>query len=406
LSAGGLGGFNTLKISNGTSVTTIAGALNVSTSVGDSFRFTNGLIGNGGVWAPTTGESNLMIMWAQSGPSTTFQPTSGTAIVNTLKFTPTISQSGTANGITRGIYMVPTLELPDSPSVATCVVTAAGTSGSIIVPQVTISGVTTSIGGSGYVVLGGDTAINVATGIVASINASTSGYTATNIGGTSATMTITAPAGTGTLAGDSGYLASFSITGSSTVSVTSQFRGGQNLGTAVNWRTIEDASTTGYSYYQSSASAKNYLNGTTTIGTTSGAAGAKLTVSGGVATNHLIGSGSSPSISIFGSTPVQVSSVSISGDDIGGIITMTTSSNTMGAHTGLVQVTFAASFASAPKCIILSPAEVNSAIAFASGAMPYIDSTGAIASSSFQIYQGQNTLAQSTTYKYYYFIKQ
>lgn len=39
----------------------------------------------------------------------TFNPTSGTAVFNTINATPTINQTGGANGITRGLYINPTL---------------------------------------------------------------------------------------------------------------------------------------------------------------------------------------------------------------------------------------------------------------------------------------------------------
>ena len=39
----------------------------------------------------------------------TFAPTSGTAILNVINVSPTINQTGGANGITRGLYINPTL---------------------------------------------------------------------------------------------------------------------------------------------------------------------------------------------------------------------------------------------------------------------------------------------------------
>ncbi len=39
----------------------------------------------------------------------TFAPTSGTAVLNVMNASPTINQTGGANGITRGLYINPTL---------------------------------------------------------------------------------------------------------------------------------------------------------------------------------------------------------------------------------------------------------------------------------------------------------
>lgn len=59
---------------------------------------------------PTTGTKIfLSVGAAQTGALTTFSPTSGSANYIILNLTSTINQTGGANGITRGIYIAPTL---------------------------------------------------------------------------------------------------------------------------------------------------------------------------------------------------------------------------------------------------------------------------------------------------------
>jgi len=75
-----------------------------------------------------------------------FVPTSGTAVWNVLSIIPTINQTGGANGITRGIYVNPTLtaaadfralEISDGNVVLPKTVTAGGTTGAQTINKVT-----------------------------------------------------------------------------------------------------------------------------------------------------------------------------------------------------------------------------------------------------------------------------
>ena len=63
-------------------------------------------IGGDNAQAPTSGTSQQLLV---NGVSTGFNPTSGTAVFNTLEVQQKINQTGGANGITRGIYINPTL---------------------------------------------------------------------------------------------------------------------------------------------------------------------------------------------------------------------------------------------------------------------------------------------------------
>jgi hypothetical protein len=64
-----------------------------------AFNFSDGGGSNTGT-SGTTGRFNL---------TSRFAPTSGTAVYNTLEINATINQTGGANGITRGLYINPTL---------------------------------------------------------------------------------------------------------------------------------------------------------------------------------------------------------------------------------------------------------------------------------------------------------
>jgi hypothetical protein len=91
--------------SSGGVIGTIGGALAFyhknSTAAAYGFEFRN----NSGPMSPTTGESGLIVL------RTSFSPTSGTATFNALNLSSNIiiSQSGGANGITRGLFISPTI---------------------------------------------------------------------------------------------------------------------------------------------------------------------------------------------------------------------------------------------------------------------------------------------------------
>ena len=81
-------------------------------------------------------------------------------------------------------------------------------------------------------------------------------------------------------------------------------------------------------------------------------------------------------------------------------------SGAMNLNVILATINFSTAFASAPTCIILSPANQASSNALAIGAMPYVDAQY-ITTTQFIIISGPtNALSFNTTYKFYYFIKQ
>jgi len=57
----------------------------------------------------TSGEGGVMMLGSTLGFNRTFSPTSGTGVFNILRLSSTINQTGGASGITRGLYINPTL---------------------------------------------------------------------------------------------------------------------------------------------------------------------------------------------------------------------------------------------------------------------------------------------------------
>jgi hypothetical protein len=87
----------------------LGGPSNINTTAANMFEFSKSpFLGD---YVATTGTYNII----QAPVSTTnpsnqdFQPTSGTAIFNVVHLNPAINQTGGANGITRGLYINPTL---------------------------------------------------------------------------------------------------------------------------------------------------------------------------------------------------------------------------------------------------------------------------------------------------------
>ena len=360
------------NLSNGSNFTPIIGPSFTTVGATNTAISWNSYLNGGGV-VNTSGEGILLAL--TSNGNSVFSPTSGSGSLTQLKILPQIAQSTGCSGITRGVYVSPTLGRSARSASQIITVTNAGTSGCIISAISTVSGTPTTCGS--YTVSPGDTTTSAG-----------------------AILTFIAPSG---FAGNS-YVPSVTFTSPGTATVGGAiFVGGWDIGYAVNWRSIEDNSTSGYSYYQSGA-AKNYFQGITSIGGTASATGATLTVNGNISFGHLIGNNTAPSASYAGGS---IASGSIVGDDLGGIITMTSvPSGAMNLNVILATINFSTAFASAPTCIILSPANQASSNALAIGAMPYVDAQY-ITTTQFIIISGPtNALSFNTTYKFYYFIKQ
>lgn len=111
-------------------------------------------------------------------------------------------------------------------------------------------------------------------------------------------------------------------------------------------------------------------------------------VTGGTAPTLTAGSGA-------GTTPT----VSVSGTDNNGVITVTTGT-TPGASATVVTLNFATAFAATPKSVFLTPANSNAAALAGAGAV-WADA-GNRSANGFTLSVGAAALAVSTTYKWYY----
>lgn len=135
-------------------------------------------------------------------------------------------------------------------------------------------------------------------------------------------------------------------------------------------------------------------NGTTPVKEFNVTTTGNVTATGTASILHLIGNSSTPTI-VAGTAAGSSPTVSVSGTDIAGVITVTTGTSTT---TGvLATVTFSTSYGSAPTPT--SPAPANAATASLSGAYScyYTSTAGTLVLNS-----GSSALANSTTYKFYY----
>lgn len=97
----GAGYIESITTSSVTNVVYGTRTVNIGTGIASGSYTIN--LTNYNTYAGTSGTINHL------NASVTFAPTSGNAIVNTITATPTINQTGGANGITRGVYVAPTL---------------------------------------------------------------------------------------------------------------------------------------------------------------------------------------------------------------------------------------------------------------------------------------------------------
>lgn len=124
----------------------------------------------------------------------------------------------------------------------------------------------------------------------------------------------------------------------------------------------------------------------------------KLEVAGNVVLRHLNGGSSAPTIAAgagAGTSPT----ISISGTDLAGYVTVTT--GTLPTLSAIVAtVTFNATYGAAAKTALLTPANLATAALSGIG-MVYIDQAG-ITATTFDLTAGATALTAATTYKWYY----
>ena len=129
---------------------------------------------------------------------------------------------------------------------------------------------------------------------------------------------------------------------------------------------------------------------------------AKLDVVGDIKTKHLIGGSSTPTIA-GGAGLGTGGTVSVSGTDLGGNITLNIGTSPPGVSSSYAggTITFATAYTVAPKSVILTPADENSKISEGGGGW-YVD-LASISTTGFTVYSYNRANAfPSTTMKFFY----
>jgi len=93
--------------------------------------------------------------------------------------------------------------------------------------------------------------------------------------------------------------------------------------------------------------------------------------------------------------------VSLSGTDTNGVITVTTGTSPATSAT-IATITFSAARANAPKTVHIAPAEANAGAL--SGATQVVATAAGISTTAFTLTSGSSALTASTTYKWYYWV--
>ena len=123
---------------------------NVGVDTGAALNFAGGSITSyrNNNFNHTTGANTFLVL------NIPFTPTSGTGIYNVMQITPTINQTGGANGISRGLYIAPTLTAAaDFRAIETTVgnVMLNTTSGNTLIGTTTNAGFKLDVNGSGRI---------------------------------------------------------------------------------------------------------------------------------------------------------------------------------------------------------------------------------------------------------------
>jgi len=94
-----------------TNITTAGTSVRIGDNVGSTISGYQSYVTSPGIADRqyTSGEGGVMMLGSSLGFNRTFSPTSGTGVFNILRVSSTINQTGGANGITRGLYINPTL---------------------------------------------------------------------------------------------------------------------------------------------------------------------------------------------------------------------------------------------------------------------------------------------------------
>ena len=104
----GTGTGRTISVTNGllSLISELRGGVGGGSTVGTNIKITNNTSSAGAITATSGNQIDLIL---GTGTNGSFAPTSGTATYTLIQIQPTINQTSTASGITRGLYVNPTL---------------------------------------------------------------------------------------------------------------------------------------------------------------------------------------------------------------------------------------------------------------------------------------------------------
>jgi hypothetical protein len=117
---------------------------------------------------------------------------------------------------------------------------------------------------------------------------------------------------------------------------------------------------------------------------------------------HLVGRGGTPS-AVVGSAAGTGATVTVTGDDLGGVVSVTTGVGAT-ANGLLARVTFAVAYAAAPDVVMITPAS-QTTVLLPVTKQCYIDSI-VTTSARFDVFTNTTPLTDATTYRWFYLVKQ
>jgi hypothetical protein len=131
-----------------------------------------------------------------------------------------------------------------------------------------------------------------------------------------------------------------------------------------------------------------------------------LVVAGDVSMRHLIGNSDNPTIEA-GAGAGAGATVDIVGDDMGGYIVVN-SGSTPASNDIVATVTFSAKYAKPPQCVLLTPGNLFTQGASIARAcrVPCPGESGSPTTETFTLYSSSTGLVASSSYVFWYFVKQ
>lgn len=128
----------------------------------------------------------------------------------------------------------------------------------------------------------------------------------------------------------------------------------------------------------------------------------------GISTLHLIGNSGTPTIAA-GSGAGTSPTLSVTGTDLGGTISITTGTSPGGAGSYIATITFNTAYSLPPRAVIIMPSSPNAAALTGSNAQPFVPGLGSTnepTTTTFTIQANGTGLTASTTYTWSYMVIQ